>query len=60
MALSEQLQEKIDFYEKFYFALDEPVPFKNGLYIYPVLVKDYYKFYTYYSCLTMDKNTKKQ
>ena len=58
--LSDKLQQKLDFYEKFYFALDEPVPFKDDLYVYPVLVKDYYKFYSYFTCLTMDKNTKKQ
>lgn len=58
--LSEQLEKKLDFYEKFYFALDEPVPFKNDILVYPVLVKDYYKFYSYFTCLTMDKNTKKQ
>lgn len=57
--LTEELKEKIDLYEKIYFAIDEPVPFRNDIKIYPVMVKDYYSFYSLLPCLTMDKNTKK-
>ena len=57
--LSKKLEEKLNFYEQFYFALDEPVPFKDGLLIYPVKVRDYTRFYSSLPCLTMDKNTKK-
>ena len=56
--LSKKLEEKLEFYEQYYFALDLPVPFKNGLMIYPVKVKDYIKFYSCLPCLTMDKNVK--
>ena len=56
--ISEQLQKKLDLWEKCYFSLDEAVPFKDNLNVYPVLVKDYYKFYSCFPCLTMDKNTK--
>ena len=57
--IDESLQKRLEFYEKIYFTLDEPVPFKS-FYIYPVLAKDYYKFYSFFSCLTLDKNTKPQ
>ena len=56
--ISEQLQKKLDLWEKCYFSLDEAVPFKDNLKVYPVLVKDYCKFYSCFPCLTMDKNTK--
>ena len=56
--ISEQLQKKLDLWEKCYFSLDEAVHFKDDLKVYPVLVKDYYKFYSCFPCLTMDKNTK--
>lgn len=57
--LTDELRQKLDFYEKYYFALDEPVPFRQDIKVYPVLVKDYYKFYSLLPCLTMDKNVKK-
>lgn len=58
--IDNKLKEKLEFYEKYYFALDEPVPFKKGIYIYPVKVKNYYDFYSAIPCLTMDKNVKKE
>ena len=60
MAISQKLQEKLQVYEQAYFGLDLPVPFKKDLFIYPVTVKDYYKFYSNLSCLTMDKNVVKK
>lgn len=57
--LTDELRQKLDFFEKYYFALDEPVPFRKDIQVYPVLVKDYYKFYSLLPCLTMDKNVKK-
>ena len=59
MIISKELQEKITIYEQAYFGLDEPVPFVGGLKIYPVMTKDYYRFYSNLSCLTMDKTVKK-
>jgi len=58
MAISQELQQTLDYYEQLYYSLDEPVPFKEELKIYPVLVKDYYVFYNNLNCLTMDKNIK--
>lgn len=58
--LSQKLKQELEYYEKLYFALDEPVPYKGGLEVYPVLVKDYYKFYTALTCITMNKNVKKE
>lgn len=59
MVISKELQEKIEIYEQSYFGLDEPVPFRDNLKIYPVMSKDYYRFYSNLSCLTMDKTVKK-
>ena len=56
--ISEQLQQKLDLWEKCYFSLDDAVPFKGEFKVYPALVKDYYRFYSYFPCMTMDKNTK--
>jgi len=54
--INQQLKMKIEFLEQFYFSTDDPVPFKDSLEIYPVLVKDYYKFYSLIPCFTFDKN----
>lgn len=59
MPLSNELYKEIQLYEQMYFATDEPVPFKGNLMVYPVLSKDYYKFYSNLPCLTMDKTVKK-
>ena len=52
----DEFQEKLPIFEQLYFANDEPIPFKGDLKIYPVKVKDYYKFYSLLSCFTVDKN----
>jgi len=59
MGVSKEILKKIDFYEQYYFSLDKPVPIKDNLMCYPILVKDYYKFYNCLGCITMDKNVKK-
>ena len=59
MALSEELKKKLDYYEQAYFYTDSPVPFLDDLKIYPVMAKDYYRFYSNLSCLTMDKTAKR-
>lgn len=41
--------------EQNYFCFDKPVPFKDLL-IYPVLVKDYYKFHSCIQIFTLKKN----
>lgn len=58
--LSDKLKQKLEFYEKYYFSLDDPVPFKDDLYIYPVTVQNYYDFYSCIPCITFDKNVKKE
>lgn len=54
--MATDIKTKIKYYEQRYFSNDEPVPFVGGLKIYPVLVKDYYKFYSVISCFTINKN----
>lgn len=52
----EELMHLIKYYEQAYFTLDKKIPFKGKLFIHPVLVKDYYKFYSCVDCIRMDKN----
>lgn len=59
MPLSNEIYNEIQLYEQIYFSVDEPVPFKGKLKVYPVKVKDYYKFYSNLPCLTMDKGVKR-
>lgn len=56
--ISPEVKKKIEIYEDVYFPFDEPVPFKKGLKIYPVTVRNYNKFHNCLSCLMMDKNSK--
>ena len=57
--IDKNLQEKINLYEQLYFTYNEPIPFVGGqLKIHPVMVKDYYNFYSFLPCLTIDKNIK--
>lgn len=48
-------ERQIALLEQQYFCYDKPVPFK-GKYIYPVLVKDYYKFHSCISIFMLKKN----
>lgn len=56
---SSQIKNLVEAYKQFYFTHDEPVPFKGHLHIYPVLVKDYYRFYTLIDIFTIEKNEDK-
>lgn len=56
---SQAIKEKIDLYQQIYFTHDDPVPFKGNLFIYPVLVKDYYQFYSLMDIFTVEKNEDK-
>lgn len=56
MAISKDLQKKLDYYEQVYFATDKPIPFKDDLLLYPVLAEDYYDFYSSVPCITADKS----
>lgn len=56
---SDKIKQLIDLYQQIYFTHDEPVPFKEHLCIYPVLVKDYYRFYSLIDIFTIDKNEDK-
>lgn len=51
----EDLHSLMKYYEQAYFTFDDPVPFKD-IYVYPVCVKDYYKFYAALYIIKMDKN----
>jgi len=55
MAFSKELQNKLDYYEQVYFSLDKPIPLKGDLELRPVKVNQYYEFYSYLPCITMDK-----
>ena len=52
----EELLDLIKYYEQAYFTEDLPIPFKGNLTIYPVLVKDYYRFYSCIGCFKINKN----
>ena len=56
MAISKELQRKLDYYEQVYFATDKPIPFKDDLMLYPVLAENYYDFYGAVPCITADKS----
>ena len=46
----------LEFLTNLYFTFDKPVPFKEGLFIYPVKIKDYYEFFGVVDILMLDKN----
>ena len=52
----EELHHLMKYYEQAYFTYDDPVPFKK-FEVYPVTVKDYYKFYAAIGVMKMDKNS---
>ena len=56
---TQTIKNKIDLYQQIYFTHDEPIPFKGDLFIYPVLVKDYYQFYSLIDIFTVEKNEDK-
>ena len=56
--LNDLQKQKLKIWEQVYFSIDEPVPFKKKFKIYPILARDYYKFYTVLQCLTLDKTSK--
>ena len=51
-----QFKDKLKYYEQKYFTHDLPIPFKENLIIYPVMVPDYYKFYACIDCFKLNKN----
>lgn len=51
-----EFEDKLKFYEQKYFTNEIPMPFNKVLNIYPILVKDYYTFYSLISCFTINKN----
>ena len=52
----EELLNLIKYYEQAFFTNDLPIPFKNNLMIYPILVENYYKFYASIGCFKINKN----
>lgn len=53
----EELLHLIKYYEQCYFTYDLEIPFKANLNIYPIIVENYYKFYSCVDCIRMDKNS---
>ena len=45
----------VEFLKRSYFELDKPVPY-NEFFLYPVKVKDYYRFFSGVDSLLLDKN----
>lgn len=56
MAKESKIKQNLQQYEQIYFTHDEPVPLKDHLKIYPVLVKDYNIFYSLIDIFTINKN----
>ena len=56
MAKQSRVKQNIQQFEQIYFTHDEPVPLKDHLLIYPVLVKDYNLFYSLIDIFTINKN----
>lgn len=53
---TDKLQQLIEYYQQVYFTHDDPVPFIGKLQIYPVMVTDYYLFYSLIDIFKLDKN----
>lgn len=53
---TKQILEDVSYFKDKYYTFDEPVPFKDGLVIYPVSVRDYNEFLSCSVCLTLNKN----
>lgn len=53
--LDKEILEEVKFLKDRYFTYDEPVPFE-GVFLYPVSVKNYNEFMSCSSCCTLNKN----
>lgn len=54
--LNKEIESELLWLDERYFQFDKPVPFQEGLTLYPILVSDYLEFTTVSSCLTLNKN----
>lgn len=54
--MAENYEEIRELYTQLYFEHDKPFPFKGNLMVYPVLVPNYYQFYSLIDVFTMNKN----
>ena len=53
--LSPEIVNELQYLDAYYFQLDKPIPFKDGLTIYPINVKDYEEFLAVSCCLTLNR-----
>lgn len=53
--LSENIVNELQYLNAKYFQFDEPIPFKQGLTLYPINVKDYEDFLSVSCCLTLNR-----
>lgn len=53
---NDKIKKTMEVYQQIYFTHDEPVPFKEDLMVYPVMVKNYYDFYSTVDILQYKKN----
>ena len=54
--INKQILEDVEYFRDKYYTYDLPIPFKEGLTMYPVYVKDYNEFLSCSACLTLNKN----
>lgn len=54
--LSSKIVKELNYLEDRYFTFDEPIPFKENLYLYPITVEHYIEFINCSVCLTLNKN----
>lgn len=55
--LPQAIREELQMLEQRYFTFDTPIPFKEGLILYPVKIRDYEDFMHAVTCLTLNKNS---
>lgn len=55
-SLKKSIVEELQFLDQNYFVFDTPVPFKEGLVLYPVTVRHYNEFLVCSSCCMLNKN----
>ena len=54
--LKKEIRDELEYLNSKYFEFDIPVPFKEGLILYPIETRYYDEFVRVSSCFTMDKN----
>ena len=53
---NDKIIKTMEVYQQIYFTHDEPVPFKDNLMVHPIMVKDYYDFFSSIDVFQYKKN----